>query len=98
MFRLPASLLLLLTGLLYAQDSPTIRVDVRLVQVTTTVKNRAGELVGNLRQEDFEIYDNGVRQEIGVFAKHTEQPISVALLLDTSGSTGKEMGFANDAS
>jgi Ca-activated chloride channel family protein len=96
MFRLPVSALLL-SAALFAQDSATIRVDVRLVQVIATVKNRAGQLVGNLQPEDFEIYDNGVRQEIGIFAKHTEQPVSVALMLDTSGSTGKELKFETDS-
>ncbi len=38
-------------------------------------------------KDDFTILDNGVQQEIAVFERHTEQPLSVALLIDTSGST-----------
>ena len=75
-----------------AQET-TIRVNVDLVHVIATVKNRAGELVGTLRKQDFEIYDNGVRQEVTVFNRQTEQPLSVALIMDTSGSTGKEMRY-----
>lgn len=74
-----------------AQQETVIRVDVRLVRVLATVKNAAGELVGALNREDFEIFDNGVPQQIAVFERHTEQPLSVALLVDTSGSTGKEL-------
>ncbi len=82
-----------LASSLQAQETPIIRVDVNLVHVIATVKNRSGELVGTLRKEDFEIYDTGVRQEIAVFNRQTEQPLSVALILDTSGSTGKEMRY-----
>src|SRR6185436_18752220 len=75
--RIPA--LFACTGLLFAQD--VIRVDVNLVRVTATVKNAAGALVGTLRKEDFEIFDNGVRQQIALLTRQTEQPLSVALLI-----------------
>src|SRR5215475_13669272 len=92
MFRWPASALFLVSTL-FAQQPPTIRVDVRLMQVTVTVKNRSGELIGSLRKDDFDVYDNGARQDIAVFARQTEQPVSVALMIDTSGSTAKELKF-----
>jgi Ca-activated chloride channel family protein len=93
MFRLPVRLsALLCAGLLLAQE-PVIRVNVNLVRVIATVKNKAGELVGALRKEDFDIYDNGIRQEIGVFSRETDQPLSIALLVDTSGSTAKDLKY-----
>ncbi len=79
--------------LLRSQETPTFRANVNLVHVIATVKNRAGELVGTLRKEDFEIFDNGVRQDVALFNRQTEQPLSVALIMDTSGSTGKEMRY-----
>src|ERR1700730_17626163 len=78
---------------LLAQEPPTIRVNVNLVRVTASVKNRQGALVGTLRTEDFEIYDNGAPQEIKLFQRQTEQPLSIALIVDTSGSTAKEMQY-----
>ena len=42
-------------------------------------------------KDDFEIYDNGVKQEIAVFERQTDQPLSVALMVDTSGSTAKDL-------
>src|SRR5690242_9447906 len=98
MFRWPvklssAALIGVAASLLFAQEEPTFRTNVNLVRVTATVKNRAGELVGTLHKEDFDIYDNGVRQEIGLFQRQTEQPLSVALIMDTSGSTAKEMPY-----
>jgi len=74
-----------------AQQQPVIRVDVNLVRVVATVKTQAGELVGALRKEDFKLSDNGAPQEIAVFERETDQPLSVALMVDTSGSTAKEL-------
>jgi Ca-activated chloride channel family protein len=74
-----------------------IRVDVRLVRVLATVKNPAGELVGALNKEDFEILDNGVPQQIAVFERQTEQPLSVAMMVDASGSTAKDLKYEVDS-
>ncbi len=91
-----ALVLFLAPILLHSQDS-VIRVNVSLVSVTATVKNRSGQLVGSLGKDDFEIWDNGVKQEIQVFARQTEQPVSVALLIDTSGSTAKDLKYEVDS-
>ncbi|HEY2018005.1 MAG TPA: VWA domain-containing protein [Bryobacteraceae bacterium] len=87
----------LCAGAAFAQEMPTIRVDVRLVRVVASVKNKAGELVGTLQKEDFDIYDNGALQTIQVFARQTEQPLSIALLVDTSGSTAKELKYEGES-
>jgi Ca-activated chloride channel family protein len=93
-FRLLASVLPLM---LVAQEPPTFRADVRLVNVIAVVRNQAGNLVGTLQKEDFEIRDNGVPQEIKFFGRQTDQPLSVALLVDTSGSTAKDLGYETNA-
>ena len=84
----------ILSGTLTARAQPAdIRVDVNLVRVVTTVKNPAGQLVGTLSKEDFTIYDNNVPQQIAVFERRTEQPLSVSLLIDISGSTAKDLKY-----
>lgn len=88
-----AALGLLAAGLLVAQEVPTFTSDVRLVRLLATVKDDMGRPVGGLNKEDFSVFDNGVRQEIAVFERHTEQPLSIALLVDTSGSTAKELQY-----
>ncbi len=80
-----------------AQPSPVIRVNVNLVHVLATVKDPSGQLVGSLPKEDFTVLDNGVQQEISVFEHHTEQPLSIALLIDTSGSTAKDLKYEVDS-
>lgn len=63
-----------------------VRVETSLVTVSATVMDRKGKYVSNLRQEDFHISENGVEQKIAYF-EPVEKPFTVALLLDTSGST-----------
>lgn len=66
---------------------PSFRSDVRLVPLLATVKDANGALIGDLTRDDFEIYDNGVAQEVAIFETRTEQPLSVSILLDTSLTT-----------
>ena len=87
---LVGGLLIALTAVLWAQET-VFRVDVRLVRMLATVKDSTGRLVGDLSRDDFRIYDNGIQQEVALFAHHTEEPLSVALLVDTSGSTANKL-------
>jgi Ca-activated chloride channel family protein len=71
----------------------TIKVEVKLVRLLVSVKDAKGELVGSLEKPDFSVFDSGVKQDIAIFEHHTEVPLSVSLLLDTSGSTSKELRY-----
>jgi len=79
------------------QEQPVIRVNVNLVHIVATVKTRSGELVSTLRKEDFQVLDNGAPQETAVFDRQSDQPLSVALMVDTSGSTAKELRYEIDS-
>jgi Ca-activated chloride channel family protein len=57
-----------------------------MVSIPVVVTDQAGNHVRDLKKEDFQVFEDGVRQEISAFAA-VEEPISVALTLDTSGST-----------
>ena len=71
-----------------------IRVDVRLVRIiTTTIRRTDGRLVGSLTKEDFTVLDNNVPQQIAVFERGTNEPLSVSLLIDISGSTAKDLKY-----
>jgi Ca-activated chloride channel family protein len=71
----------------------TIRVDVKLVRLLVSVKDAKGQLVGSLEKPDFSVYDSGVKQEVAIFEHHTEVPLSVSLLIDTSGSTAGNLRY-----
>jgi Ca-activated chloride channel family protein len=60
-------------------------VEVELVSLFATVQNSTGKLVTHLKQQDFVLYDNGVPQIISQFSREYI-PLSVLILLDTSGS------------
>ena len=99
MFRSPNSPLLAFAAAaaLLAQEPVTFKTSVSLVHVIATVKNKSGQLVGALTKDDFEVYDNGARQQVSVFERQTDQPLSVALLVDVSGSTAKDLKFETDS-
>ncbi len=63
-----------------------LRITANLVSVPVTVINRQGQYVVDLRQNDFRIYEDGAEQTIAHFS-NVDRPFSVALLIDTSGST-----------
>jgi VWFA-related protein len=79
-----------------AQD-PVIRVDVELVNVYFTVRNKANGLVANLSQDQFEVFENGKKQEIKFFAQETDQPLTIGLLIDVSRSQENLIGIERRA-
>ncbi|MBI1895461.1 MAG: VWA domain-containing protein [Acidobacteria bacterium] len=91
---IPAAATLVLVA---AAQERVFRVDVRLVRLLATVKDTNGKPVGGLDREQFTVYDNGARQALSVFERHTEQPLSVALLVDISGSTAKDLKYELDS-
>jgi len=66
-------------------DQDTIKVDVDLVVLHATVRNRQGILVSGLKQEDFQVFEDRVPQEIKIFS-HEDTPVTVGLVVDNSGS------------
>jgi VWFA-related protein len=68
------------------QDSEqTFKIDTTLVSVPVIVSDRQGRYIAGLKASDFTLYEDRVKQPIAFFAD-TEDPINVALLLDTSKS------------
>jgi VWFA-related protein len=63
----------------------TLVVDVELVQLPVSVHDRDGAPIFGLEQEHFKVLEDGVEQEIALF-KQEDVPISVGLVIDTSGS------------
>jgi Ca-activated chloride channel homolog len=92
-FRHKSALLVFAAFAIVLAAQSTFKVDVKLVRLLVTVKDGKGELVGSLDRPDFTVYDSGVKQDVAVFEHHTEWPLSVALLVDTSGSTAKDLRY-----
>jgi VWFA-related protein len=70
---------------LSAQDT-TIKVDVDLVNVLCSVRNKGNGLVGNLEKSDFHLFEDGKEMEIKYFTRETDLPLTIGMLVDTSKS------------
>jgi VWFA-related protein len=64
----------------------TLKVNVDVVNIYCTVKDKHGALVPNLKKEDFELKEDGSKQNIKYFNAETDQPLTLGILMDTSGS------------
>jgi VWFA-related protein len=78
------------------QQGEPIRVGVNLVLLDATVKTKAGQIMSDLKKEDFQVREDGVAQKIDVFGVD-QLPLNVALVLDLSGSMGPYLGPLRDA-
>jgi VWFA-related protein len=74
----------------------TIQVTTNVVLVPVLVMDRFDQFITGLRKDDFELYDNRVRQDIRYFASE-DVPVSAILLLDTSGSMVRKLAAASMA-
>ncbi len=79
-----------------ASQKPAFRAGTHTVSIYATVVDRGGQLVSGLTRDDFEIFDNAVRQPIDVFASD-RQPISIVIMLDRSGSMRSHYSLVRDA-
>lgn len=77
-------------------QQPTFRAGTRTVPVYATVTDGEGRLVPDLEQADFEIYDNGQKQDLSIFSNETVA-FSGALTLDTSASMTMNIEFVQEA-
>lgn len=80
-----------------AQQGPVIRSQVNLVNLFVTVRDKNKRIVTDLKQQDFKIFEDGQPQQIAFFSKEVTLPITLALLLDTSGSEQDMLGAIQDA-
>jgi Ca-activated chloride channel homolog len=80
-----------------ADQRSSIRVDVNLVGVIASVLDANNRPAPDLHQDQFEIYEEGKPQKIEVFEPETQQPLDLALMIDSSLSEIKELQFETDA-
>src|ERR1700730_14171899 len=93
--RLPA-IILSLTGLVSPsssvaqekQSDAPIKVQTTLVSVPVIVSDRQGRYISGLKLENFKLYQDRIEQKIAIFDA-AEEPLNIALLLDTSHSTSQ---------
>jgi VWFA-related protein len=88
---------LLISALVMAQDPQSIKVDVDLVNVFFTVRDKHSGLIGNLNKEDFTIAEDGKAQDIRFFTRENSLPLTIGLLIDVSPSQGNLISLEQNA-
>jgi VWFA-related protein len=76
---------------------PTLKATVNLVNLFATVRDKNKRIVWDLKQEDFKIYEDNQEQKIAFFSKEVTLPITLGLLIDTSGSERNRLGAEQEA-
>ena len=67
-------------------DNTPIKVNVSVVNILASVRDKHNALVPNLTKDDFEIYENGQLQTVKYFSRETNLPLTIGLLIDVSRS------------
>jgi VWFA-related protein len=78
-------------------QGPVIKSQVNLVNVFVTVRDKSKRIVGDLKKEDFKLVEDNLDQKIAFFSKEVNLPITLGLLLDTSGSEQEMLGAIQSA-
>ena len=76
-----------------ADGGPTFSLDVNVVNVLATVRDRGGRLLSTLTKDDFILSEDGVRQEIRYFSHQTDLPLTIGLLLEDMTLANGALGF-----
>src|ERR1700739_1346558 len=84
-------------GLAFAAPPGQIRVQVNLVNLFATVRDKHKGIVTGLTKDDFQVYEDGQLQEISDFSAETNLPITLGMLIDTSGSEYYMLSSEKDA-
>lgn len=75
-----------------------IRVQVNLVNLFATVRDKkTKQIISNLEQSDFKVSEDGADQKISFFSRESTLPITLGLLIDTSGSETNTLGAEQEA-
>ena len=78
-------------------QGPALKRTVNLVNLFATVRDKSKRIVGDLKQEDFRVYEDSQEQKIAFFSKEVTMPITLGLLIDTSGSEQNRLGAEQEA-
>jgi Ca-activated chloride channel family protein len=95
-FLLLLSIFLVSDGRSQSIEDTPIKVNTLLLNVPVVVSDKDGRNITGLKKEDFSVYQEGVKQTIEFFA-NTEEPMNVAILIDTSYSTKEVLGSMKKA-
>ena len=80
-----------------AVQGPAIRAQVNLVNIFATVRDKNKRIVPDLKQEDFRVFEDNREEKTAFFSRETSLPVTLGLLIDTSGSESNRLGAEQEA-
>jgi VWFA-related protein len=81
-----------------AQSDQKIAVEVKVVNILASVRDKKGKTIGDLSKDDFVLTEDGKPQTIAYFARTSDLPLRLGLMVDTSLSQRRVLGEERDAS
>jgi VWFA-related protein len=81
-----------------AQSDQKIAVEVKVVNILASVRDKKGKTIGDLTKDDFVLTEDGKSQAITYFARESDLPLRLGLMVDTSLSQRRVLGEERDAS
>jgi VWFA-related protein len=78
------------------QSMETLKVNVNVVQLFFNVKDKHGALIPNLTKDDFEVIEDGKPQTVKYFTAETNLPLTLGILIDSSGSQARVLGMEKE--
>lgn len=78
-------------------QGPTFHLESKLVNLWVNVTDSNGAIVGGLTKNDFKVFEDGRPQEIAIFDRESNQPLTLVLAIDTSESTYKDRALEQAA-
>ncbi|HUJ30933.1 MAG TPA: VWA domain-containing protein [Candidatus Acidoferrum sp.] len=78
------------------ESSQTLKVQTNLVNVFVTARDKHNGVISDLGKDDFKVYEDGQEQKVAFFAKEADMPITLGILIDTSGSMQNILGAEQD--
>src|SRR5436305_1462497 len=76
----------------FSQQTPTFSTELRMVGILANIRDKKGHLIRDLSQDDFTVLEDGRPQTIRYFAKQSDLPLVIGLMVDTSMSQERVVG------
>lgn len=84
-------------GTVVDDDDDIVRIDTELTNILFTATDKNRRLITTLQKEDIRVLEDGKQQEIFTFTRQADLPLSLAILIDTSGSQERTLPAEKDA-
>jgi len=78
------------------ETATTLKVNVEVVQLFFNVKDKHGALIPNLNKDNFDVLEDGKAQSIKYFKAESDLPLTLGILIDTSGSQQRVLGMEQE--